>query len=88
MKVFAKPVTAIIFGAFMFCAETCLHADTLLNVATSPLDLPYYDWTAAGVLAGEGVQSERTFEDGVPDAGGVEATWEPDGHGLRRAVPY
>ena len=50
MGIFAKPVVAIAFGAFMFCAETCLHADTLFNAAAAPLDLPYYDWTAAGFL--------------------------------------
>jgi hypothetical protein len=63
MSMFAKPVTAIVFGVFMFCAETCLHADTLLNVATAPLDLPYYDWTAAGFLAGAGVLSRRRLTD-------------------------
>ena len=63
MSVFARPVTAIIFGAFMLCAETCLHADTLAHVATAPLDLPYYDWTAAGFLLGAGVLSGRRFTD-------------------------
>jgi hypothetical protein len=63
MSIFAKPVVAIAFGAFMFCAETCLHAEDLLNLSTAPLDLPYYDWTAAAVLSGAGVLSWRQWSD-------------------------
>jgi hypothetical protein len=46
----AKPGIAIAFGAFFLCAETCLHADSLLNVASRPLELPVYDWTAGAFL--------------------------------------
>ena len=63
MSVFAKPGVAIGFGAFMFCAETCLHADTLVNAASAPLELPYYDWMAAGFLACAGVMSLRRWTD-------------------------
>ena len=63
MGIFAKPWVAIAFGAFMFCAETCLHADTLFNVAAAPLDLPYYDWTAAAFLLVAGVLSRRDWTD-------------------------
>ena len=61
MGVFAKPAIAIAFGAFMFCAETCLHAEDLFNAAAAPLDLPYYDWTAAGFLLVAGVLSSRDW---------------------------
>ena len=63
MNIFAKPVVAIVFGAFMFCAETCLHADTLVNAANAPLELPYYDWMAAGFLATAGIMSLRRWTD-------------------------
>jgi hypothetical protein len=54
---FAKPGIAIAFGAFFLCAETCLHAESVLNFANSPLELPVYDWTAGGLLLGAGVLS-------------------------------
>jgi len=63
MNIFARPIVAIAFGAFMFCAETCLHADSVLRVKTAPLDLPYYDWTAAGFLLCAGVLSRRDWTD-------------------------
>jgi hypothetical protein len=37
MKYFAKPAVAIAFGAFFLCAETCLHADSVLQFARQPL---------------------------------------------------
>lgn len=58
---FAKPVVAIAFGAFMLCAETCLHAESVFNLAAAPLDLPYYDWTAAGFLLAAGTLSSRAW---------------------------
>ena len=63
MSVFAKPVVAIVFGAFILCAETCLHADSILNASEAPFDLPFYDWTAAGFLIVAGVLTERGWTD-------------------------
>jgi hypothetical protein len=63
VTVFAKPALAIAFGAFIFCAETCLHADTLVTAASAPFDLPYYDWLAAGFLIVAGVLSQRAWTD-------------------------
>lgn len=59
MNHFAKPGLAIAFSAFFLCAETCLHADSVLNVASRPLELPVYDWTAGGFLLVAGVLSRR-----------------------------
>jgi hypothetical protein len=58
---FAKPTVAIAFGAFMLCAETCLHADALLQATMAPLDLPLYDWAAGLFLLGAGVFSRRDW---------------------------
>ena len=63
MSIFAKPVVAIGFGTFIFCAETCLHADSLLHVTEAPFDLPYYDWTAAGFLLVAGILTHRAWTD-------------------------
>ena len=59
MILFARPGTAIAFGAFFLCAETCLHADSVLNFASRPLELPVYDWTAGGFLLVAGVLGRR-----------------------------
>ena len=59
MNHFAKPGMAIAFGAFFLCAETCLHADSVLNFARRPLELPVYDWTAGGFLLVAGVLRRR-----------------------------
>jgi hypothetical protein len=56
---FASPGMAIAFGAFLLCAETCLHADSVLDFASRPLELPVYDWTAGGFLLVAGVLSRR-----------------------------
>jgi hypothetical protein len=58
---FAKPAVAIVFGAFFLCAETCLHADTVLQFATRPLELPLYDWATGGFLLVAGVLSSRDW---------------------------
>jgi hypothetical protein len=58
---FAKPIVAIVFGAFMLCAETCLHADSLFQAASQPLDLLLYDWTAGAFLLATGVLSRRSW---------------------------
>jgi hypothetical protein len=59
MTLFAKPAVAIAFAAFFLCAETCLHADSVLQFANRPLELPMYDWTAGGLLLSAGVLSQR-----------------------------
>jgi hypothetical protein len=61
MTYFARPAVAISFGAFMLCAETCLHADTLLAATSQPLDLPLYDWLAGVFLLAAGVLSQREW---------------------------
>jgi hypothetical protein len=33
MRVFALPMLAIVFGAFILCAETCLHFESILDPA-------------------------------------------------------
>ena len=59
MHRFAKPVVAIAFGAFFLCAETCLHAQELLQFASRPLELPLYDWAAGGFLLTAGLLGRR-----------------------------
>ena len=61
MRYFAKPGIAIAFGAFFLCAETCLHADTVLRFASEPLELPWHDWGAGGFLLIAGVLSQRAW---------------------------
>lgn len=63
VTIFAKPVVAIVFGAFIFCAETCLHADTLLRAAEAPFELPFYDWIAGGFLVVAGALTHRGSTD-------------------------
>ena len=61
MSHFAKPGVAIAFGAFMLCAETCLHAESLIAAGASPFELPLYDWTAGGFLLIAGTLSQRAW---------------------------
>jgi len=61
VKYFANPGVAIAFGAFFLCAETCLHAENLLQFASQPLELPVYDWSAGGFLLATGVLSLRDW---------------------------
>ena len=57
----AKPAVAIAFGAFMLCAETCLHGQSILNVSTEWPDLPIHDWVAGGFLVAAGVASKHDW---------------------------
>jgi uncharacterized membrane protein YkvI len=57
----AKPGVAIAFGAFMLCAETCLHAESFLASGAPLSELPVYDWTAAVFLLTAGVLSQRDW---------------------------
>jgi hypothetical protein len=58
---FAKPGVAIAFGAFMLCAETCLHAETFLATDGNTFELPLYDWTAGVFLLTTGILSQRSW---------------------------
>jgi hypothetical protein len=59
MTYFAKPAVAITFGAFMLCAETCLHAEAVIEAGAA--ELPIYDWLAGGFLLGAGVLTQRQW---------------------------
>jgi hypothetical protein len=61
MRYFAKPGVAIGFGAFMLCAETCLHAESFLAADATAFELPIYDWTAGVFLLTAGVLSQRAW---------------------------
>ena len=61
MRYFAKPGVAIAFGAFMLCAETCLHAEGFLAAGATAFELPFYDWTAGVFLLTAGVLSQRAW---------------------------
>jgi hypothetical protein len=58
---FARPGVAIAFGAFMLCAETCLHAESFLAADATPFELPFYDWTAGVFLLTTGVLSQQSW---------------------------
>lgn len=61
MNHFARPGVAIAFGAFMLCAETCLHAESFLSANATAFELPIYDWTASAFLLTAGVLSRRSW---------------------------
>jgi hypothetical protein len=64
MTFFANPILAIGFGAFLLCAETCLHFESLLALPGSWLSLPIHDWVAGGFLLYGGVRSQREWSTG------------------------
>ena len=61
VKYFARPGVAIGFGAFMLCAETCLHAESFLSADAATFELPIYDWTAGVLLLTAGIMSQRAW---------------------------
>ncbi|HYN09037.1 MAG TPA: hypothetical protein VES67_16760 [Vicinamibacterales bacterium] len=65
MRLFAQPMVAIVFGAFILCAETCLHVESILHPSTW-IDLPIHDWVAGGFLVWSGVISRRDRVNGRP----------------------
>jgi len=67
MTLFASPMLAIAFGAFLLCAETCLHFESLLALPGSWLSLPIHDWIAGGFLVYGGVRSRREWNTGRID---------------------
>jgi hypothetical protein len=64
MSFFANPILAIGFGAFLLCAETCLHIESLLALPGSWLSLPIHDWVAGCFLLYGGVRSQREWSTG------------------------
>jgi hypothetical protein len=66
MIVLAQPTVALIFGAFMLCAETCNHFQDLLLARSNVLALPWYDWAAGVFLVYAAVQSRRNWITGRP----------------------
>lgn len=61
MRYFAMPGVAVGFGAFMLCAETCLHAESFLAADATAFELPIHDWAAAAFLLTAGVLSHRSW---------------------------
>ena len=57
MELFARPIVAIVFGAFIVCAETCLHFDSL--AAGNWLDMPWHDWIAGVWLTIAGMRNHH-----------------------------
>jgi len=66
MSIFALPIVALGFGAFLLCAETCLHFESLLSLPKSWLSLPIHDWAAGLFLVYAGVRSRRDWVSGRP----------------------
>ena len=64
LAMFAQPVVAISFGAFILCAETCLHAADIIALSTWT-DLPLNDWFAGGFLVYGGLTVRRSGERGL-----------------------
>jgi hypothetical protein len=60
MTFLARPVVAVAFGAFMFCTETCLHWEEISRFAW--LEMPFHDWTAAGLLLGAGIVRRHDYQ--------------------------
>lgn len=58
MRSFTHPVVAIVFGAFIVCAETCLHFGDIVSQA-SWIDLPIHDWLAGIGLIWAGIVGRR-----------------------------
>jgi hypothetical protein len=49
MPIFARPIVAIIFGAFFVCGETCDHIGDIV-APSAWTDLPLNDWFAGAFL--------------------------------------
>ena len=65
MKPLAAPLLAIVFGAFILCAETCLHFEGILH-PSAWTDFPIHDWFAGGMLVYGGRLSHRDWVHGRP----------------------
>jgi hypothetical protein len=66
MSFFARPIVALGFGAFLLCAETCLHFESVLSLPQSWLSLPIHDWAAGSFLVYGAVRSRRDWVSGRP----------------------
>jgi hypothetical protein len=62
----ARPVVAIVFGAFLICAETCLHFESVRAFPQDWLSLPLHDWTAGLFLVYCAARSRRDWSRGRP----------------------
>ena len=60
MRLFGLPVVAIAFGAFIICAETCLHVEDIVH-PKSWIDLPIHDWLAGIFLVWTGIVGRRDW---------------------------
>ena len=58
MSMFARPIFAIIFGAFIVCAETCEHIGDIV-APSAWTDLPLNDWFAGAFPVYGGVAFRR-----------------------------
>ena len=58
MNAFTRPALAVAFGAFILCAETCLHFDSLATAAW--LDMPWHDWLAGLWLVVAGLRGRTS----------------------------
>jgi hypothetical protein len=65
MSVLALPMLAIGFGAFIVCAETCLHFGSIASLS-SWVEWPVHDWIAGGGLVASGVVSGKDWNGGRP----------------------
>jgi hypothetical protein len=63
MTAFARPTFAIAFGAFILCAETCLHLADIFH-PSSWIDFPIHDWIAGGFLVWSGSKSRHDWTGG------------------------
>jgi len=59
MTFFASPILAIGFGAFLLCAETCRHFESVLSLPETWRALPIHDWLAGLFLVYGGVRNQR-----------------------------
>ena len=58
MPIFARSIVAVVFGAFILCAESCLHFGDIIG-PSAWTDLPLHDWFAGAFLIYGGVAFRR-----------------------------
>ena len=73
MSFFARPIFAVWFAAFLFCADTCLHIGDWLSLPAHWASLPSLvdDWPAAIFLGYGALRGERDWALGRP----YQAAW-------------
>lgn len=64
MRLRSNGIFAIVIGAFMLCAETCLHFGDLVALR-SWVDLPIQDWIAGAFLMYGGFRTRRDASTGL-----------------------